>query len=195
MMNLFATIFTGILSGGATGLLGLLLQRWFDAKKAQQEIELVKLQLTAAAEARKIELEAQERMASKAADVQMAQAQLDAQAREVEAAERSYVASTQSDRATYSAPDAQKQSRLVRWMLGFADLVRGLVRPSITAYTLWMLTAVFVWVRQLYAQAGLQLTPDQVHDLAMQCVGTVFYLSTTCVVWWFGVRPSQPPKR
>jgi hypothetical protein len=195
MMDLFSTLFTGILSGGATGLLGLLLQRWFDAKKAQQDIQLVKLQLDAAAASRQMELAAQERMASKAADVQLAQAQLDAQAREVEAAERSYVASTQTDRATYSTPEAQQQSRVVRWMMGLADLVRGLVRPSITGYTLWMLTAVFLWVRELYSQTGLQLTPEQVHDLAMQCVGTVFYLATTCVVWWFGVRPGQPPKR
>ena len=100
-----------------------------------------------------------------------------------------------SDRATYLAPEAHQGSRLARWAMGLVDMVRGLMRPAITTYTLALLTLVMLWVRELYLRAGLQMTPTQVHELAMQCVGTVVYLATTTVVWWFGVRPGQPPAR
>lgn len=195
MWEIIGTILTSAVGGGATGLLGVLIQRWFDHKKVREERELLKLQLEAAQQTRKMELESQERMASKAADVQALEAQLDAQARMTEAAERSYVASVESDKATYSAPAAQEKSRFVRWALGFVDAIRGLMRPGITAYTLWMLTVVFMWVRDLYSQMGLTMTPSQVHELTQQAVGTIVYLSVTTTVWWFGVRPAQPPAR
>jgi hypothetical protein len=194
MMELLGSVLTGVLGGGATGLLGVLLQRWFDHKKQISDMQLIRLQLEAAKATRQMELEAQERMATKAAETQALQAQLDAHAREVEADAALQAASYGSDRATFSAPDSQQQSRFVRIAMGLVDAVRGLMRPGITAYTLFMLTAVFWWVRDLYRQMGLQMTQAQVHDLAIQCVGTIFYLAVTTVVWWFGVRPSQPPK-
>lgn len=195
MWEILSTVLTSVLGGGATGLLGVLLQRFFDWRKAQQDVQLMQMQLEAARETRRIELEHQERMAGRVADMQALEMRLDAEAREIEAAERAFIASHASDRATYSAPSAQEQSRLVRWLLGFVDGVRGLMRPGITVYTLWMLTVVFLWVRSLYEQMGLKLTQDQVHDLTQQSVGTIFYLATTCVVWWFGVRPAQPPAK
>jgi len=181
--------------GGATGLLGVLLQRWFDHKKAVADQELLRIQLAAAKETRQMELEAQERMANRAADVQALQAQLDAHARETEADVRLQTASVENDKATYSAPGAQERSRLVRWAMGLVDGIRGLMRPGITAYTLWMLTVVFFWVRGLYDQMGLKMTEGQVQDLATQTVQTIIYLSVTTTVWWFGVRPGQPPGR
>ena len=194
MLEILGTIFTSVLGGGATGLLGSIIQRYFDAKKAKNDLEVVKVQLAAAQETRRMELEQQERMAAKAADVQALQAQLEAAARQAEAEERSYQASLGSDKATYSTPEAQSQSRLVRWIMGVVDGVRGLMRPGITGYTLYMLSAVFWWVQTQYSRAGVAMTGAELHDLALQCVGTIFYLATTTVVWWFGVRPAQPPK-
>lgn len=198
-MDLITTILGGVFSGGATGLLGLLLQRWFDQRKAQTDLQLVQLQLASAERTRQIELQAQERMAAKAADVQALQATLDAQAREAEAAERSYAASLAADAPRFTTPAAQegtgRSHAVVRVLMAIVDGVRGLMRPAMTTYSLVLLTMVFWWVRELYQRAGLAMTPEQIHQLAMQCVGTVFYLATTGYVWWFGVRPAQPPAR
>jgi hypothetical protein len=195
MMELFSTIFTSVLGGGATGLLGVLLQRYFDHKKQQSDIELLKLNLEAAHRTREMELQAQERMADKAADAAIAQAKLDAMTRLAESRDKLVGESYGNDRATFTTADTQQRSRFARIALTVVDAVRGLMRPGITSYMLGMLTAVFVWVRSLYLQMGMKLTSDQVYALTMNCVGTVFYLATTCVVWWFGVRPSQPPER
>lgn len=194
MMDLLGSIFTGVLGGGATGLLGVIAQRWFDWRQKQQDAEILRLQLEAARETRRMELEAQERMADKAAAVQTLQAQLDAHAREVEADTAAYSASVSADRATYLAPEAQGKHWPAALAMGLVDFIRGLTRPGLTIYTMWLLTLVLLWVQDLYHRAGQQMTPAQVHDLALQCVGTIFYLSTTTAVWWFGVRPSQPPK-
>lgn len=194
MLDILGSVFSGIFGGGATGLLGVLLQRYFDHKKVANDTEIIKLQLRAAHETRKIELEAQERMATKAADLALVQAQLDAQAREAEADSADYIKSLDSDRATFIMPEAQKQSRAVRWALGFVDFVRGLMRPAITAYTLALLTAVWYWVQTMYSTMGLKLTPEQVLGLANQAIGTIVYLAVTTTVWWFGVRPAHPPR-
>jgi hypothetical protein len=195
MMEILASLLTGAASGGATGLLGVIIQRWADHRQRAQDIEITKLQLQAARETRQMELEAQERMAANAAAVAQLQAQLDAQAREVEADTAAYTASVGSDRATYLVGAAQEQSRAARWLMAVVDAVRGLMRPSITAYSLILLTLLALWVRDMHIRSGVALTLEQQHDLMGQVVGTIIYLAVTVVVWWFGVRPGQPPKR
>lgn len=194
MMEILGTVLTSVLGGGATGLLGVLLQRWFDQRKAQADLAMVKLQLEAAERTRRLELEHKAAMADRVEATKALEAQLALQEREIEADAAAYAASVGADRATYLAPEAQAGSRVARWMMALVDLVRGLVRPGITAYSLVLLTMVFWWVQDLARRTGTPMTPEQLHQLTMQCVGTVFYLSTTCVVWWFGVRPGQPPK-
>jgi hypothetical protein len=194
MIELLGTVMTSVLGGGATGLLGVLLQRFFDMRQRHVDLEVMRLQLAAARETRLMELEAQERMADKAAAAQALQAQIDAQAREVDADAQAYAASIGADRATYLVPEAQGRHWLAAAAMGFVDFVRGLTRPAITAYSLVLLTLVFIWVQGLYRSAGLTMTGAQVHELASQAVGTVFYLAVTTTVWWFGVRPGQPPK-
>lgn len=194
MIELLGSVFTSVVGGGATGLLGVLLQRWFEHRQAQQNIEIMRLQLEAADRAQAREIEARERMADKAAAVEALQATLDAHAREVEADTAAYRASVESDRATYLAPQAQQTSRVARWLMALVDFVRGLMRPGITLYSLALLTGTAVWVQRLYERAGLAITPAQIHSLMTDVVGTVIYLSTTTVVWWFGVRPGQPPR-
>lgn len=200
MLELLGAILTGILSGGATGLLGVLLQRYFDYKKAQQDLEVLKLNLANAKELRQMELEAQERQAQLSAETQQRLAELDTQAREFEAQERSYQASIAGDKATYVdggtitqlGASASRWQRfvagLVALMLGSVDFFRGSIRPGVTTYSMVLLTLLLIWVRDLYMRSQLQLTAAQAHELAQQIVGTATYITTTSVVWWFGVR-------
>lgn len=195
MLTILGTLISGIFSGGATGLLGVLLQRIFDLKKQAQDIELVKLNNANALEVRKLELDAQERMTNRTAEAQERVADLDAQAREAEAAERSYQASHASDKATYLAPEAQQQSRVARWLMALVDFCRGIIRPGVTVYALALLTVLVFWVRDMYARSLITLTPQQTQELALQIIGTVTYLATTCTVWWFGVRGQSQSRR
>ena len=183
-----------VLGGGATGLLGVILQRYFDHLKHKNDLELVRVQLDGARETRKLELEAQERMATTQADASVAQARIDLMARTAEAQEASLRASYEIEGRLLTPAAAVERHPWIAAAIAVIDVVRGLMRPAITTYTLALLSAVFVWVRSMYQTLGMKLTPDQVFMLTQQCVGTVFYLATTTVVWWFGVRPSQPPQ-
>jgi ascorbate-specific PTS system EIIC-type component UlaA len=78
--------------------------------------------------------------------------------------------------------------------MGLVDGIRGLMRPAITTYTLYLLTVVFIWVRSLYEKTGVVMTAEEAHALTLQAVQTIIYLAVTTVVWWFGVRPAQPPR-
>lgn len=184
MLELIGTLVTGILSGGATGLIGVGLQRYFDFKAKQQEIEVVRLQLENAKELAKIEGERSTRVA-----------EMDMEARFSEADSRSMVASFQADKASYLDPAAQQRKGFVGgavvFLMGVVDFCRGILRPGMTAYMCGLVTVMFFWVRELAAQYGLKLTSDQTVQLMTQIISTILYVFTTTSVWWFGARPPK----
>jgi len=195
MGEILGTVVSGVLSGGATGLLGVLLQRWFDMKRRGQDLDLARLQAANALELRRLELDQQAAMAASADQARVRVAELDAQAREDEASARSYQASVAGDRATFLAPPAQQQSRLARWLMATVDFARGMVRPGVTLYTLYLMTVLMLWVQDMHTRKQLVLSVAQTFDLAMEIIRTITYLATTSTVWWFGVRGQSAPAR
>jgi hypothetical protein len=196
ILTMLGGMISSVLSGGATGLLGVVMQRLFDWMHRGQDLELVRLNNAHALQLAQVDAskaeraaQSQERVAQLDADARTAVAQSDAQAREDEAAARSLMASYQADRASYLDAGAQGQSRVARWLMALVDFVRGIIRPGLTAFLVWETTILLAWARELVARSGLSLTVDQSHQLVMQIVQTVLYLATVAVVWWFGTRP------
>lgn len=191
-----------VFSGGATGLIGVLFQRYFDYKGKQQDLELVRInnehaRLLAQMDVEKANRAAQasEHVADEQAEAQIRSAELDAQARADEAAARSYVASIEADRATYLDPKSQAKSRFARIMMTIVDSVRGLIRPVLTIYLVILATVMFNWAKAI-ASPGSVVAADVAKsaELVKTIVDTLLYLATTCVVWWFGVRPTAKTK-
>lgn len=201
MAALFAAL-SALLSGGVTGLLGVLLQRYFDHKAKQQDLELVRINNEHALQLAQIDVakaaraaEAAERVAEEQAEAQMRSAELEAQARADEAAARSYVASIEADRATYLDPKAQARSKFARAMMTIVDSVRGLIRPVLTLYLVVLATFMYHWAADIASRDGLAMKPEDAAELVKTIVNTLLYLVTTCVVWWFGVRPPAKGKQ
>jgi hypothetical protein len=69
------------------------------------------------------------------------------------------------------------------------DLFRGLVRPALTVYLCVLSTLIYYQARELIAQQPLK--PDQALQIENLIVGTILYLTTTCVLWRFGTRNKQ----
>lgn len=195
MFDIISSIITGVLGGGATGLLGVLLQRFFDWRKQSIDLELLKLQNKHAVDLQTLELEARAKAAAMSAAAQQAMAELDLQARVDASAAADYAASHQADRATYLDPDAQKTGWFARIAMAIVDFLRGIVRPGGTIYLMAVTTAMFWWTTELAKQHGVQLSAEQVLGLQMRVIETILYLVTTSWVWWFGVRPSSAPKQ
>src|SRR5258706_4250216 len=74
-------------------------------------------------------------------------------------------------------------------MLVLTDVFRGLVRPALTVYLCALTTYVWWQVRQLLQVEELE--PSTVLEVWKMVVGTILYLTTTCILWWFGTRNHQ----
>lgn len=184
MMDILGTVLGAVFSGGATGLLGVIVQRWFDHKAKEQEIEVVKLQLANAVELSKLETERTTRVA-----------EIEMEGKFAEADASTMQASFKHDSATYVSQDAQKRKGfvggLVLFMMASVDFLRGILRPGMTAYLCALVTVMFFWVRDLADKAGIGLTGDQAFQLMLQIIVTILYVFTTCATWWFGARPPK----
>lgn len=194
-------ILSALVSGGATGLIGVFLQRFFDYKGKQQDLELVRINNEHARLLAQMDLEkanraaeATEKVAQEQADAQIRSAELDAQAKADEAAAKAYIASVESDRATYLDPKAQSRSKFARAMMTLVDSARGLIRPALTLYLAVLTTFMYHWATDIAAREGFAMSAADAAELVKTIINTLLYLTTTCIVWWFGVRPSQRGK-
>lgn len=185
MLELFGTIFSSIFAGGATGIIGVIAQRWFDHKNRELDKELEKQRQ----------------------DHELAMRDKDAAIMAQEWAGRTQVANIEA-KATVDAADAaafgtsfnlepkQYSSNVVKptkgqsWVLVLVDAVRGIVRPGLTVYLCAITTMVYSDAQMLLGKAQ-GMTATEALDLTKMVVGTVLYLTTTCVLWWFGTRNKQ----
>lgn len=194
LLDVFGALVGGVMSGGATGLLGIALQQWGDIKKRQHDLEMLKQQHLQTLELRRIEGENTLKLASVNAESAERLAEIQFAARAEEMASSDYRASVENDKATYLAPSSQNAWYVVA-MLGFVDFLRGLIRPGATIYSFVLLTMLLFWVHGMWQDSKLVLTPEDAKRLSMEVITTVTYLVVTLSTWWFGRRPEAPPKR
>jgi hypothetical protein len=191
MLAILGTLISGVISGGATGLLGVLLQRWFDLKNRDRDIQIVQLNHQNALALAQMESE----RARIRADADMAIADREAEAKEEEAASRSLVASYEHDKANYLQPDAQKRKgwvgAAVTMMMATVDFLRGALRPGLTIYLTGIVTMMFLTLMDMLKTRGHVFDNGELLTLLAQIVATLLYCFTTCVVWWFGTRPPK----
>jgi len=184
MLSIISLLLSGVLSGGATGLLGVLLQRYFDLKNKQQDVEVLKLNL-----ANNIELS---KMESDRLKVRM-DAELDIETEKSDAA--ILQASYQNDQAAYVDKESMRKkgwvANTVLLMMGIVDFTRGILRPGMTIYLCFLVSAMFMWAKGLAEAYGISMTSEQVVDLITQIIATILYVFTTVTLWWFGTRPPK----
>ncbi len=181
------SIIGSIFAGGATGLLGVVFQRAFDwlherevskQKKQDQEFELEKrkidIQVTQA------EWAGRTRVAETEAGAAMDVAQSNA-----------FAVSLLKEPERYSSSDRLTTGQ--NWILVLLDFLRGIVRPALTVYLCALTTYIWWQVRTLISTEDLD--PAAVLDIWKMVVNTILYLTTTCILWWFGTRnKGQAPK-
>lgn len=184
MFEILGTLLTGVLSGGATGLIGVLIQRFFDLQHKKQDLEQLKLRLENAKELALIESERAKRAG-----------ELELEGKFVETDASILTASFKHDAASYLAPDAQQRKGWVGGMavglMAVVDFVRGILRPGMTAYLCWLVTVMFFWARDVAQANGVHLTAEHAMQIVVQVIATILYVFTTSALWWFGTRPPK----
>jgi len=152
----------GVASGGATGLLGTALSGvlgHFKQKQAhKQSLEL-----------RSLDLQFMDKEQSFALD----RAEVAAEAAETKAEYEGLKASYAEASVRYSQgmPLTPAQSG---WLV-LVDVVRGLMRPTLTTFLLGLTAVVY-------------FTVSEGDDLRSKIIATILYLTTTAVTWWLGSR-------
>ena len=193
MLDLIGTVVTSILGGGATGLFGVLIQRWADYKNRQQDLELQKIKFDheAVMKDKDAAIMAQEWAArTRVAEVETAgrvdEAKAKAAGDEAVADAKAFEASFKMEPVRWS--EGVKPTRNQSWILVLLDAFRAIVRPGLTLYLCYLVTEVYNESRKY----GNTLTADQAFDILKLLIGTVVYLWTTCTLWWFGTRNKGP---
>lgn len=79
------------------------------------------------------------------------------------------------------------------WLLVLMDCIRGVVRPALTIYLCVLTTMLYYDAHRLIREDDFAQTDASA--LVMKIVNTIIFLTTTCVLWWFGTRnKAQQPK-
>lgn len=182
-MELLGTIFGSIFSGGATGLLGVVIQRWADYKNRQLDLQLER-------EKRETEI------AKRKADAEVMREEYAGRLRvaQEEGATARDVAETNAFSETLlKEPERFSNASTLttgqQWVMVFLDALRGVVRPLLTIYLCALTTYVWVQVRALVAAENLD--GEAALGVWKMVVGNILYLTTTVVLWWFGTRNRQ----
>lgn len=202
ILDLVGSIIGGVFSGGATGLIGIALSMLGETKKKQLDLEMAKLQHAQTLALAELDAKRQMDLANLSAASAERLDEINAEARASESASADYQASLKADKASYVSDGALRIHRgdgafvrvikgLALGGLAFVDILRGLIRPAATIYSMALLTMLFIWVRDLYTRSSAVMSQDQTHKLTMDVVDTITYLATTVCVWWFGVRGQQ----
>ena len=168
---------TSLLSGGATGLLGVGISAFADYFKRKQEhkqnLELKRLDI----EMMDKEWQYRERAADREAETRI-----------IESADDLKAASYKHDAATYST--AFKVTKVWnKTALVMVDVIRGVIRPALTVMLIWMVWDVMGDVEQIMLKAGVEaVNVEKAMEIYALVISRVLFCAEACVVWWFGVR-------
>lgn len=183
MLSLFGSLISGGVLGGLTGILGTWLKGRADAKMKKLDIEADKDRMAhelKVKEADQAIMKEEWSGRTKVATVEASGAEAVADAK---AFEKSYEASLQYSKGL-------EPTKGQAWALVLLDLLRGLIRPGLTIYLIAITTMIYFQAEKLM---GGDLPPEQAAEIVNKVIGTVLYLTTTCLTWWFGTRNSQKP--
>ena len=156
------------LGGGATAIIGLVVQSFTNYKSKKAEIEFETKRMDHELEM----LKAQAVLASQAAAASVA------------------VAATDAFKESYKRPEKmsvdavttpEQNARLVR-----LDILRGSIRPYVTIFLFSMTT--LIWIAAYLMYRDKPFTLEQAHVIFMLVTNTIIYLTVTCGLWYFGGR-------
>ncbi len=175
---------TGILgsaaAGGITGVIGTALGAW--AKAADDKRQFAHKEQMRKIDLREMAIES--RLRRQEAEVKYAAEQEIRVSEERQAGEKQSV----NLRMASYAHDAAKYGRHVLGRI--VDFVRGLMRPAITAFVLWMFFSLYLEMSGLVG--GMEVLPmEAIVALYEKVVNGIIYLAISVTTWWFGDRATD----
>ena len=172
---MFESVVSGlgsIIGGGITGLVGAGLTAWTEYKK--QESLFTHEEKMAELDQAMTKLEIQGRLRI---------AETESNALQEVAASKALQVSYDADRAQYATGRTAGNSKWFVWV----DVIRGLVRPTLTLYMMLVVTLIYWHIMALVG--GIEgLDSTQAYGMLGGIIDSLLYITTTIVLWWFGSR-------
>lgn len=187
MLELFGQGLLAIVSGGATGILGIVFQRIFDHWKNKQELDQLRARQDHEIAMKRVDIELMKEEWAQRVKV----AQVEGETKRDVADAEAFNTSLASEPKRYS--EGVKVGKFGAFLLVLADVVRAIVRPGLTLYLAWIATELKEQNAALMAILDLQENAATVTEMHKQITLTLLYLFVTCVLWWFGTRNKQKP--
>lgn len=186
-MEILAGLLGSIFSGGATGLIGVMIQRFADYKNKQLDMVLEK---------QRGEIEIQKRQAdlaimAKEVEGRLRTAEIEGETAKEVAASQAFAQSIFKEPERYSNANTTTSGQ--QWLLVLVDVLRGAVRPLLTLYLCALTTYIWFQVKEKLSIEDLEAT--DVLEVWKYTVQNILYLTTTVVLWWFGTRNKQAAPR
>lgn len=180
MLEILGTVFGSIFSGGATGIIGVLVQRFADYKNKQLDLQLEAQKFSQQLELKKVDAEIMRQ--EYAAKQQIAVIETQGATDVADAV--AFAASYTLDPKQYSNPSVMTPGQ--NWVMVLLDAFKGSIRPVLTLYLCTLTTLVYFQSRMLLSNEDIDA--EKAMELTRMIVGSIIYLTTTCVLWWFGTR-------
>lgn len=165
---------TSSLGGSIVGAAGAAFSKWHEGKLKLEEMKL-NLEQTKLNNSHDLSMA----QITQAGNREEAEEQFRKAALEVDYA--GLEASILADRATYSTADGSK------WLV-LVDVVRGLVRPVLTASLLIYCMAALLYITRHYS---VELTNEQLYNIVVTIVNNLVTCSSIALTWWFGTRSNE----
>lgn len=177
-----ASLFGGGALGTLFGILGGAVTRYFDLKNAS-------LQITKGAQDNSHELA----MKQMDLDIMKAEATSNFAVAKLNAASLESAQDVELLKAGYNFEpqtyaDKSKLTAGQNWVFAVLDLIRGLIRPGLTAYFAVFMTLIFWQAIRIMTKEGMAVNPEEAYTLVMKCVDLVITLFATCTTFYFSTR-------
>jgi hypothetical protein len=195
MLEILGTVFGSIFSGGATGIIGVVAQRFADYKNKQLDMQLEAQRQANALQMKEVDAKIMAQEATAKVEQTKVEGELRKEDDIIKGKTETDVADAAALAASYNLEPKQFSSGTLtdgqRWLMVVLDAFRGAVRPLLTIYLCMLTTLVYYQARNILS--GQQLDMATAMELEKMIVGTILYLTTTCVLWWFGTRNKGTP--
>lgn len=193
MLDLITGAASAIFAGGATGLLGVAFQRFFDFLHQRQVAQLERDKMAHQVAMKKVDAEILREEWAARTKVAQEEGETKREVAEIEAFGKSLLREPER----YAVGERPKGwLGAIGWfVLALVDAVRGIIRPGLTLYLAWIATKLYEQNRATVAILDLGENVTAVLEIHKHIVFTLLYLFTTCVLWWFGTRNKQPQPR
>lgn len=190
MLDLISGAASAIFAGGATGLLGVAFQRFFDFLHQRQQLQLEREKMAHAVAMKNVDAAIMKEEWAQRTKV----AGIEGETQREVADTQAFAQSLLKEPERYATGERPKgKVGAVGWLfLALVDAVRGIIRPGLTLYLAWQAHQLYEQNRALVAVLGLDANTKDVLDIHKHIVFTLLYLFTTCVLWWFGTRNKAP---